>query len=334
MFPTTLKFLVVSVVLSLVAACGGSDPSSNPPPAAPPPTLTSVSPNSSPVGGGTTVYVEGNGFQKGAVVDFNGAIASGTVVSATQIVVASPPSPVSSPVPASVTVRVTNPDGQSARLVNGFVYQPIPQEFARSIMGANFFGVEENAKYFGISVSPSDPAYYNIPYAEATLREKASTHMLVLVPRGYSILDLQAKLPAGVIAFCDAWNAGEAFASDKGTYATGWHLIRRDLMPGSLGIVQHLQDAMLFGTWNYFPYARPLVFALAGHYMATGEVLLPGVFSRTADFTYPPGTTYLKTVFAGGNAYGAKVGICSDWGETADPTIGVAEERNPDGALP
>ncbi len=332
MFPKTLKFLAVLFFSLSLLACGGSGSSSNPPPAAPPPTLKFVNPNGSPAFGGITVYMEGNGFQAGAVVDFNGVIAAGTIISATQIVVAAPPSPTPGPTPVSVTVRVTNPDGQSAMLVNGFVYQPVPQELARSIMGANFFGVEENAKYFGLSVSPSDPAYYNIPYAEATLRARASTHMLVLVLPGLSVNDLVAKLPAGTIAFCDAWTGTQPFASFNSD--AGWFLVRKDVLPGSLGLEDYAQNSLFVRGKDWFPSARPLVYALAGHVLATGEVLMPSIFGRTVDFTYPPGTTYLKTVFAGGNAYGAKVGICSDWGANTDPAVGAAEAWNPDGALP
>ncbi len=328
MFPTTPKFLVVSVVLSLVAACGGSDPSSNPPPPPTGPAISFVSPNSGPKAGGTTVTITGARFAPGATVNFGMLAASVTSITSTQIVAVTPASTA-----GNADVIVANPDHQSATLKAGFTYiAPTPQELARSIMGANFFGVEENAKYFGLSVSPSDPKYYHISYAEATLRAKASTHMLVLVLPGLSINDLVAKLPAGTIALCDAWHAGQGFASYNSE--AGWFLVRKDVMPGSLGLGKYAQNSLFVWGKDWFPSARVLAYALAGHVLATGEVLMPGIFGRTMDSTSPAGTTYLKTVFAGGNAYGAKVGICSDWGENTDPVVGAAEVWDSDGALP
>ncbi|MCI0341860.1 MAG: IPT/TIG domain-containing protein [Planctomycetales bacterium] len=117
-------------VLALVAALAGGtaaagcrkrDRSSEAaPPAPPPPTvaLTSVSPSSGPIAGGTLVTLAGTGFQAGATVSFGGSPATSlTVVSSTQITCVTPPGPVG---PASVTV--VNPDATSATLANGFTY--------------------------------------------------------------------------------------------------------------------------------------------------------------------------------------------------------------------
>jgi len=82
------------------------------------PTMTSVTPATGPTTGGTSVTIAGTNFVAGAVVRF-GTIAatSVTVVSGTSITATSPASTA-----GLVAVSVTNPDGQSGALSNGFTY--------------------------------------------------------------------------------------------------------------------------------------------------------------------------------------------------------------------
>jgi hypothetical protein len=84
----------------------------------PPPSLTSVTPNSGPPFGGTSVTIAGANFGFGARVIFGSTPASNvTVVNNTTITATSPAANV-----GSVAVSVTNPDGQTGTLTNGFVY--------------------------------------------------------------------------------------------------------------------------------------------------------------------------------------------------------------------
>ncbi len=85
---------------------------------APAPILTSISPTSGPSSGGTSVTLTGQNFLNGATVSFGGTPATSVVVaSATQITARTP-----SAAQGSVNVVVTNPDGQSATLTNGFTF--------------------------------------------------------------------------------------------------------------------------------------------------------------------------------------------------------------------
>ena len=85
---------------------------------APAPILTSVSPTSGPSTGGTPVTLTGQNFAPNATVTFGGTAATSVVVaSATQITANTPPH-----TQGSVNVVVTNPDGQSATLANGFTF--------------------------------------------------------------------------------------------------------------------------------------------------------------------------------------------------------------------
>src|SRR5207245_2421623 len=76
------------------------------------PTVSSVTPNSGPVGGGTAVTIAGTNFVSGATLTFGGTAATGVaVVSPTQITATTP-----AHAAGAVTVAVTNPDTQSGSL--------------------------------------------------------------------------------------------------------------------------------------------------------------------------------------------------------------------------
>jgi len=82
-----------------------------------PPTVSSVSPNSGPTAGGTTVTITGTNFAAGATVTFGGTAASNVVVvSGTKITASTPPGTL-----GAVTVTVTL-NGLSGGLANGFSY--------------------------------------------------------------------------------------------------------------------------------------------------------------------------------------------------------------------
>ena len=82
------------------------------------PAVLSVTPNTGPSIGGTSVTINGNGFFPGATVTFGTNAATNVVVTnTTQITATTPPGET-----GSVNVIVTNPNGQSGFLTKGFVY--------------------------------------------------------------------------------------------------------------------------------------------------------------------------------------------------------------------
>jgi hypothetical protein len=82
------------------------------------PTITSISPTSGPIAGGTSVTINGSNFVSGATVSFGGtASANVTFVSASQLRANTPPHGA-----GAVSVTVTNPDGQNASLPSAFTY--------------------------------------------------------------------------------------------------------------------------------------------------------------------------------------------------------------------
>jgi hypothetical protein len=88
----------------------------------PPPVVSTISPNSGPTGGGTSVTITGTGFLAGASVTIGGTGASNVVVtSGTQITATTP-----SHAAGVVSVVVTNSDGQAGTLANGYTYTAPP----------------------------------------------------------------------------------------------------------------------------------------------------------------------------------------------------------------
>ena len=92
------------------------------------PTLTRVEPNNDMVSGGETVTIIGEDFQDGATVTIGGNPASNVIfVSPTELSVEAPPGTA-----GSADVVVTNPDGKSVTLEDGFTYnEPPPPTLTR-----------------------------------------------------------------------------------------------------------------------------------------------------------------------------------------------------------
>lgn len=89
-------------------------------PVQPPPTVTAVTPTFGPTTGGSLVTVRGTGFLPGTTVSFGGTPAvSVTYVDSGTLLAVSP-----NHSSGAVNVIETNPDAQSAVLVNGFTYGP------------------------------------------------------------------------------------------------------------------------------------------------------------------------------------------------------------------
>ena len=85
------------------------------------PTVTSVSPNSGPTAGGTSVTITGTNFATGATVTFGGVAATNVVVVSSTSITATTPAGTAGA--ATVTVTVS---GQSGSLASGFTYIGTP----------------------------------------------------------------------------------------------------------------------------------------------------------------------------------------------------------------
>jgi MYXO-CTERM domain-containing protein len=82
------------------------------------PTVSVITPNAGPTAGGTRVSVLGNNFADGATVEIGGNMATAvTVVNASTILATTPAGTA-----GAADVTVTNPDGESGTLADGFTY--------------------------------------------------------------------------------------------------------------------------------------------------------------------------------------------------------------------
>jgi hypothetical protein len=83
------------------------------------PTISSINPSHGAMAGGTSVTIIGTNFLEGASVTVGGAAATNvTVISSTSITLSAPPGDA-----GAANIVVTNPDGQSNTLVDGFTYE-------------------------------------------------------------------------------------------------------------------------------------------------------------------------------------------------------------------
>lgn len=83
------------------------------------PTVTSITPNRGTAAGGTVVTIRGSNFKAGATVSFGGALAEAVQVQSSSQISATTPANI----PVKVDVSVTNSDGQSGSLLQGYTYE-------------------------------------------------------------------------------------------------------------------------------------------------------------------------------------------------------------------
>src|ERR1700681_833708 len=104
----------------LLPGCGGGTvkPNSPNPPSNPAPTVTSITPNSGTINGGTAMTITGTGFLAGATVSLGGTAATGvTLLSSTSMTATTP-----AHAAGAVDLMVTNTDAQSATFTGGYKY--------------------------------------------------------------------------------------------------------------------------------------------------------------------------------------------------------------------
>ncbi|AVF40216.1 autotransporter outer membrane beta-barrel domain-containing protein [Pandoraea apista] len=164
------------------------------------PTVTSISPASGPLGGGTGVVITGTGFTNASQVSFGGAPATGfTVISATQITATSPARGSA----GTVDVTVTTPTGTSATtLGDQFTYVAPPTVTSISPASGPAAGATQ------VTISGSG-------FTRATLVKFGSTSasgftvnsdtsITVQAPAGAGIVDVTVVSPGGTSAIVGA----------------------------------------------------------------------------------------------------------------------------------
>ena len=112
-----IKITVLAVLLSLTLACGYND-KTTPAMAGSMPTIAALSPSSTAAGSPAfTLTVNGSNFGSKAVVNWNGAAQTTTMVSANQLTMAVPAAAVATSTTVSITV--TNPATSGTGMYGG-----------------------------------------------------------------------------------------------------------------------------------------------------------------------------------------------------------------------
>ncbi|MHB1163054.1 MAG: hypothetical protein ACYCZZ_00775 [Minisyncoccota bacterium] len=153
----------------------------------------------------------------------------------------------------------------------------------REIMGHNFFGVEEAAEHLGVMPSKKQlAALAEIPFTEEVLMSVKDTHILIAV---FPVSIIKMRLKSGIndLFYNQRWYAKKMFAKSKGKI--GWQLVRKDLVDDSTSKTWEEQQELLGGN-EEMPSAQVMVYAIIGHFLATGERLFETVYVRTSSHAY------------------------------------------------
>ena len=94
-----------------------------------------------------------------------------------------------------------------------------------------------------------------------------------------SILDIRKVDNKLFYSSTGGWYANEKFAKDKGE--TGWHLVRKTIVPNSISNNWNEQQVLLAEN-EETPSAQIMIYTIIGHFLTTGERLFENIYVRTS----------------------------------------------------
>ncbi len=155
----------------------------------PAPTVTSVAPTSGTIAGGTSVTITGTGFLSGASVSFGGTAATNpSVVNSTTITAATP-----AHAAGAVNVVVTNTDGQSGTLTNGYTYSvPVSATLVQHAEKTVNAGTNTTSQAFPAASTSGDLIVVTVKWGNQTISvssitdNKGNTYTSAVGPTNWS----------------------------------------------------------------------------------------------------------------------------------------------------
>ena len=191
LFPRAIVASLVAV-LGMSSGCGGDAPGPSAPSAAPvaPPTILTVSPSRGSTGGGTSVAILGSGFQSGVTVKLGAERQSARLLNNTSILMTT-----TAHDPGAVEIVVTNPDGQSARVGDGYSYAS-PQSF------------DFNGAWEGYAVAHPETHLGPRQHSDMEMRFTIERNMLTSFTCGGATLALSSPHAVSDGAFAHAGDGG------------------------------------------------------------------------------------------------------------------------------
>jgi len=162
----------------------------------------------------------------------------------------------------------------------------LDQFSARYVMGRNFIGPEEVARFLGLSQFDERlKGLERIPYEEEVLRMCRETHILVA---GFplTILDICKFFPRCVILPSPEKRIGhwsnDRFAR-KDKLARRWYLMRKEVFNGSLGGSLRAALEASQNEGEELPRPGEFIYAVVLYYALTGERLFENVYAFCQD---------------------------------------------------
>lgn len=196
------------------------------------------------------------------------------------------------------------------------------QRRARDIMERDIFGIEEAIRHFGIPHPERIEPFWYVPWEEETLKKYGGAYLLT-APLSYSIVEILEKVcnKDQISSFCRDWPDWETFFG--GADKPKWWLIRKTPAPNSADLTFGNQLNALSRD-EKVPPARVMIYAIAGHFLETGEWLYENTFVRCSD-----GISKDRGVRIGHFGSSGLL-IQKDWSDGHGPSLGLASARKPE----
>jgi len=222
----------------------------------PPPTLSSITPQSGSIAGGTSVTLGGQNFLNGATVTFDGSAATGVqVVDSSTIMALTPPHG-----PGESNVTVTNPDGQSSTLI-GNISPLLNPGFELGSVNWQLLGAGGAATIQNNSANARSGSYY------AELNTSAATdHPVFYAADANNVAQYVSVNPGDVITF-GGW--GYHVSGDG---RARWGLEVSDANKKNASYISAAPYNVTASTWTYFEstYTVPAGMAFVRFYCEIG----------------------------------------------------------------
>jgi len=164
----------------------------------------------------------------------------------------------------------------------------ISQDLGKTIMGENFFGIEDAVNYFSITPPEQELLFLEkIPFTEEVLKTCKDTHILTAV-FPLSIIDIYSRVDPKLfykhkddkkLSYID-----RLFAKTKNKL--GWHLVRKTPVSNSFKKTW-LEQQKSISFDEEIPEIQIMVYVMIGHFLKTGERLLTSVSVRCLNSEVP-----------------------------------------------
>lgn len=159
--------------------------------------------------------------------------------------------------------------------------ETVSQARAREIMGKNFFGTEDVAKYYNVTYNPEQLlAFEEVPFSEATLEFRKHTHVLVA---GFPMttLEIRAKMRERFLSQEGGWYKKEPFVINE-CVKLRWYLFSKNVVPNSAG-KDFQGQTLLLSQEEEVPRVVEFLYVTLLYLFAREEQLFLNVYIRCSD---------------------------------------------------